>query len=315
MKWFGFTLVLWGCAGTASVTPPVAPTQATVASTLCGELNHPLVRLVNAGQEPRARLQYRFAAPSTQRVVVEEDEQSTAHLEGRADPMTSRVHLREVIRLDILRVLPDDSAEIEYTFEEFTLLNADTASEEERSDFELSRARSTGAHGTVRVSASGLATDVVPFIPAGTNERDTESFHARAHQVQQIWLAMPDDPVGAGAYWEVCDPYRVARKTINHVWKFTLSAIAGGSARLNVRTETHEPDPWDFIQNVTVSNLVYEAEGDADFRLNDFDLDEHFNVRHSSHVMLSGPHGERAEMVQSSVNALRVSTSPAAATP
>lgn len=255
-------------AGT--VAQPPAPPETSQAPAKAGEPKAAdtksaapaasVVKLLEAGQEPRKVLRLAPDAKAEQSVQVTMDMQSTMKLDGNPVPTPKSPMLQMTMDVRVAEMLGGGDARYAMTLNKAEALGAEGVEPELVGQMTEAVSKAAGSTGTSIIDPRWQSRESTVKIPDGTDPRLEQIVRGLQTSLQQMSAPMPEEAVGVGARWEVVLSGVVNGLNQEMRTTFTLVSIAEREIRVKM----------DFAQSGELGKVELEGAPGVDAQLTAF---------------------------------------------
>ena len=212
-------------ASAASVAPP-APSASASAQVAAGEPDAPTVRVLDAGAEPRQPLRYAF---TRQHETIRFDMKTTIAMTigALATPPVTAPTIRMEVEVDPTDVSADGALTATYRATRVDLLADGTLPAAQRKTLADSLHGLIGMTGRFVVTARGITRESTVDVPPTAPQTVIDTMDSLRQSMRQLAPALPEEPVGIGARWEVHSNVRAKAMHLEQTATYTLKARKG----------------------------------------------------------------------------------------
>jgi hypothetical protein len=189
----------------------------------------PTLTLVSPGKGPKLQLRMCFMQGDTHTAVIDWKERSSNGDNGRFDK-PEKSAMRYEIAYEVGDVTPSGDARVDVTYRKIELAPTDDTAKE--LDAKIAPLANTKAHAII--TARGLVKDfeLAPGVPESLQDV------FKLLVLRPFDEALPDEPVGVGASWQVADTVPVDSGTVALTTTYVVKAIDGGRITLDVSQDS-----------------------------------------------------------------------------
>lgn len=220
-----------------------------------------VVKLLEAGAEPRHKLRYDFSGAEKQVVLMTMDMTMGMELGAIKQPRTKLppVHMDMVVNPKKV----SDEGVLRYEFEmtRAEVVAGPDADPNVVQAMKTEMDKTKGMKGWADVNQRGftLAADVQ--VPPGAGPQLRDLLDKMKSQIEQMSAPLPEEPVGKGAKWVVTQPIKNDMLKFNQQATYTLADLEGSLATLEI----------DIVQDAPPQNIDAPGMGGATARLTSLD--------------------------------------------
>jgi hypothetical protein len=201
--------------------------------------NAPIVRMLVPGTAPRQLLRYTLTPKSIEymqfdmRLGIETtfDDPTLGQSSNKVDTPTMRM----TIRSTVTELLPDGDARLAYEVVSFELLHDVALPAPQRTALETSLAQLAGMTGSSRLSARGVPSEIAFEIPNATPQLQ-QMMDSLRDAMRQLYVPLPEAPVGKGAKWEATARYEVSSMMFDSKITYLMTERSAGSLEVQIET-------------------------------------------------------------------------------
>ncbi|HEX8911848.1 MAG TPA: DUF6263 family protein [Humisphaera sp.] len=251
----------------AADAPEKNPPEKSPAEKNAADKNPVELKVLDAGEGPRQQLRYKYRKGAVEDLAMDMDMAMSMSLGGQVVSSADLPTIRMTMRLETLDVKENGDATlgIRFTGGDVTAKPQTQAGVADAMRAELKKI--TGVRGTTTMSARGEARDAQFDLPAGADPQLKEQLKSAERQMGQMLAALPDQPVGKGARWQVTMPIDVNNVRASQTLTYSLKEQAGDVISVDVRiTQTaarQEVQVPNAPQKLTLESLDSTGSGSA----------------------------------------------------
>jgi len=189
----------------------------------------PTLTLVSPGKGPKQQLRMSFKQGDAHTAVIDWKERSSNGDNGRFDK-PEKSAMRYEIAYEVGDVTPSGDARVDVTYRKIELAPTDDTAKE--LDAKIAPLANTKAHAII--TARGLVKDfeLAPGVPESLQDV------FKLLVLRPFDEALPDEPVGVGASWQVADTVPVDSGTVALTTTYVVKAIDGSRITLDVSQDS-----------------------------------------------------------------------------
>ena len=198
------------------------------------------VKLLDAGTGPKRELRYALKPGMAGALAMEIKTSVKVAVGGQQVQAADLPTMRLTLRAAVTEVQAGGDSMVTLEIADAGIVERPDTPQNFAHDVERMRLRAAqlkGLKGTATLSARGLITGLKIDAPAGKEgdeeERRQVIRDAEQHLVQ-FTTALPAEPVGTGARWEVAMPFETSGITMDSTDTHTLKALTDGEATLDL---------------------------------------------------------------------------------
>lgn len=177
---------------TSAEVKPAAKSDVVVATP-------PTLKVLDTGAAPKKALRYVFKAGTTERAEMDM-RVGVAMGNGMKIDMPT---VRTTMRLEGKEVTPEGDLRLAFDTEKVEVLDDKPLAPELRGKLEKELGGLVGLKGKSRISPRGVASEVGFELPATTPEPVRAQVEGMQDGIRNMYVPLPEEPVGKGARWEV----------------------------------------------------------------------------------------------------------------
>lgn len=224
-------VILSGCWGSPAPTPPQQPVSASV------PMSDP-VRVENTGAGPKQRLRYRLKPQSSKRIELDLAMVTEMHMDdpviGVHDNKSEVPTMRSRMKVDVGAIDASGTAAMEFLYEDCRIAPEARVADFMRAQLDPMLAKFVGMRGRARLTARGTTEAMVFEAPPNADPMVTKSLDQMKDQMKNFYVALPDEPVGVGARWEIDQINQLMGASITTKLRYKLIALEGSTATCDV---------------------------------------------------------------------------------
>jgi hypothetical protein len=253
--------------GTASASAPKGKKSVDVTA------DEIVVKLVEAGAEPRKPLRYQFKAGRKDKLVMDMKMSMTLAMGGASQPETVLPISRTTMQINSVSVSPEGNLKYEFEVTDAVVTDKNGALPIVVSTMETELKKTVGMSGWAIVTPRGFTEDAEINVPEGASPQLHQMVDNLRQQIRQLSSPLPEEPVGIGAKWEVTMPLNTDALKLIQTASYELKTLEGTTGKLGIQVaQTAKPQQMNLPNmppgtKTTLTSLKTKASGTANFDL------------------------------------------------
>lgn len=219
-----------------------------------------VVKLLDAGQEPRKVLRLAPDAKAEQSLQVTMDMQSSMKLDGNPMPTPKSPLLQMTMGVRIAEMLSGGDARYAMTLNKAEAIGAEGVEPEFVGQMTEAVSKAAGSSGTSIVDPRWQSRENTVKLPDGSDPRLEQIIRGLQTSLQQMSPPMPEEAVGAGAKWEVVLSGMV--NGLNQEMRTTFTLVSMDEREIRVK--------MDFVQSGELGKVELDGAPGVDAELTAF---------------------------------------------
>lgn len=216
----------------ASVEAPGSGTKAVeTGSAGSGEIT---VELLEAGDEPRKPLRYKFEEGRKDTMMMEMKMEMELELGGTKAPKVPLPAMQMAMSIHSKEVSPEGNLRYEFKLDSASVADTPGVSPMVVSSVKSELAKMEGLSGWAEVSARGFTQDAEVNVPAGAGQQLQQVINNMRQQIRQMSSPFPEEPVGKGARWVVHMPIDTPALKLTQKATYELESIEGDTCTMKM---------------------------------------------------------------------------------
>lgn len=199
------------------------------------------VTLTSPGAEPRVRLRYKVSAGTKETLIMTTAMGFTANLAGMAVPPMEFPLLKMTAEVAVTSVAPDGDIAYNVAFTGMTTEAAAGADPSMVAMLQGAAESITGLKGHVVLTDRGINKSATVSVDAIADPNLRQILSAVSSFVESMSIAMPEEPVGVGAKWEVRQAQKAAGAQTFQRTECELVSVDAQGATIRVKSELTSP--------------------------------------------------------------------------
>lgn len=220
-----------GSASGASTTSDMTPDSASDSAA-------PVVKLIDAGSEPRKVLSLHPAVGDKQSMTLTTKMSMSMTMGQNSMPAMDIPGTTQTMEVTVQDVAADGEITYAMTFGAPTVEDTGGANAMMVNAMKTAMAGMAGMTGTAKVSNHGVTRDIHLTLPPGASPQLSQQLGQIKDTISQAATSLPTEAVGVGAKWESTTRVKTQGMTINQTADFTLVSADGDN--LMIQSTIHQ---------------------------------------------------------------------------
>ena len=195
----------------------------------------PIVKLLDAGAEPRRELRYALVPGSKETLVMTMTMAMQTKLPGMPAPEVKMPTIAMHMDLTIAEKVSANEARYQFVMTDATVSGREGVDEQVVAMTQKALSTATGLKGSAIVDTRGFNHDATMEMPAGMDPQMKQMMDGTMKGMDQMSSPLPAEPVGKGARWELFQTIEQNGMTIDQVTVFELVEQSGDQGTLAVQ--------------------------------------------------------------------------------
>jgi hypothetical protein len=244
-------LALGGCgdSGAGVAGKPTQP-SATSGSAVPGA---PVVTVVDAGDEPRAKIRLHVAKGDTTHATMTMRTSLSQTIDGRSSPPVKTPPISLGMLVEVSDVGDDGTIDARFSYDTVDVKGRGAQAQE----LEKALRSMIGVHGTLRSTDTGALTDGHFEVPSNAPAILKSTLSSFESQLQGMTVPFPTEPVGIGATWTVTTKVEVNRIRTENEVRYRLVERTGDRVVLEVEISQTAPEQDPKLPNLPAGAAVH----------------------------------------------------------
>jgi hypothetical protein len=210
----------------------IAAQSAAIAQDAPATGSPPQISVLDAGQEPRNALRYRFDDGISESASLEMTIRLNVSMGGAQQQVVAFPTVRMQVKLGPIAVADDNSARFDFAIGSAELIDGADTNPGLAAALRGSLGALPSVTGWARIDAQGamLAGDL--SFADGVDPQLTQVFDSAEQSLRQMTAPLPTEPVGLGARWQATQQIESAGFDVTQIVVYRLAAIAANEVTL-----------------------------------------------------------------------------------
>ena len=197
------------------------------------------LKLLDPGTGPKQVYRYTFTANKEYKTEMDLILKVKVREGERNQPGQSLPIMRIGMTIRTGKILADGSAETTYEFTNSKVIPNNPAEEQVAGAIAAELQAIQGLTGKGIVAPNGLVKDLKYSMKSGSNSQLPKVFENIQHTMQQVATTLPEEPIGAGAQWELRSAVDADGIKLQQITRYTLVSVKGNILKLKVKLSQH----------------------------------------------------------------------------
>lgn len=201
------------------------------------------IELLEAGAEPRTKLRLAAVPGQRQRVSLEIASSVALQLGDKEVPARTIPTMTAVLDTEVTKAPKDGPIEIRFSAVEATRVEDPEASARLVAAVDQAIAGLREAKGTWTIDRQGRTVSVDLALPEQQRGGPQPSVEGFRQALQQLWIRLPDEPVGVGARWKAVSHFDASDIEVQQVATYELVELDGDTVHVELDLEQSSTKP------------------------------------------------------------------------
>jgi len=234
-----------------------------------------VVKLLDAGAQPRKALRYKFQAGQSETMVMVMNTSMAMEMGDQKRPETKIPTTQMTMTLESKEVSPQGHLRYEFKMDKADVLDDPGANPMMVNAMKQSMNSLVGMSGWATVTPRGFTTDAEIKMPDGIDPVTEQAMDSTKQSMTQMSAPLPAEPVGKGARWQVSMPLETNGMKIVQTATYELLEVQGDKVKFDVEiTQSAESQEMNMPgtppgTKISLESLTTSGKGTVELQMTD----------------------------------------------
>lgn len=210
----------------------------------------PMIKLLDAGAEPRRPLRYKLDVGAKDKLVMDMDVAIETKMPGMALPKMTMPTISMTMDIEVTEKVSDTEAKYQFVMSDVQVKDRPGSMPGMSGNMQMVMNKAKGMSGTAIVDTRGINRDATMTLPEGMDAQMKQMMGGSMQNMEQLSAPLPEEAVGQGAKWELHQSIEQNGMKVSQVVLYELIELSGDTGKMTA-TITQKADK----QNVAMPNM------------------------------------------------------------